>query len=364
MEDDKYQYIQIAASLRRDIFNGLYKTGDTLPSLRSISDSWHCTPGTVQRAYQKLAEEGLVTSHIGKGTRVIGMVPLKQSDTLRQVSLINQSEKFLIELLTSGYTLAEVEDAFRVAMERWRKVSNSQNVATQQTILFAGSHDPVIAWIATHINEVSPNYNLNINFSGSLAGLMALADGKADIAGAHLWDRDTETYNIQMLNTLFPGEKMVLIAIANRRIGWLINRGNPKKFQTIRDLTRADIRFINRQAGSGTRVYLDALLSKHQIDPRTINGYDNQKNNHAEIALEVSEGKADVGLGLEAAALSYGLDFIFENLECYDLIVTEKTFESQPVQGVIAWLRTDRCQQILTSMGGYDGSISGNIRRT
>jgi hypothetical protein len=63
------------------------------------------------------------------------------------------------------------------------------------------------------------------------------------------------------------------------------------------------------------RVYLDALLSKHQIDPRTINGYDNQKNNHAEIALEVSEGKADVGLGLEAAALSYGLDFIFENLD-------------------------------------------------
>lgn len=364
MEDEKYQYIQIAASLRRDIFNGLYKTGDTLPSLRSVSDAWHCTLGTAQRAYQKLAEEGLVTSHIGKGTRVTGMVPIKQADTLRQASLINQSEKFLIELLTSGFTPAEVEDAFRLAMDRWRKVSHSQNTSTQQTILFAGSHDPAVAWIATHFNEISSSYNLNINFSGSLAGLMTMADGKADIAGSHLWDSDTETYNIPILRSLFPGEKMALITMANRRMGWLINRGNPKGFRDIGDLARANIRFINRHAGSGTRVFLDALLSKHQIDPGVITGYDNQKANHAEIALEISEGKADVGLGLEAAANAYGLDFLFENLECYDLIVKEKAFDTQPVQELIVWLKTDRFQQILASMGGYDGRNSGEVRWT
>ncbi len=364
MDDEKFQYIQIAASLRRDIFNGLYKTGDSLPSLRSVSDAWHCTIGTAQRAFQKLAEEGLVTSHIGKSTRVTGMVPVKQADTLRQASLINQSEKFLIELLTSGYTPVEVEDAFRVAMERWRKVSHSQNISTQQTILFAGSHDPVVAWIATHFNEVSVRYNLNISFSGSLAGLMTLADGKVDIAGSHLWDRETETYNIPMLKTLFPGEKMALITMANRRLGWLIKRGNPKGFCSVQDLARADIRFVNRHAGSGTRVYLDALLSKHAIDPAAINGFENQKTNHAEIALEVSEGKADVGLGLEAAARAYDLDFVFENLECYDFIVKEKSYESLPVQELISWLKTDRFQQILSSMGGYDGKNSGEVRWT
>jgi molybdate-binding protein/DNA-binding transcriptional regulator YhcF (GntR family) len=364
MEDEKFQYIQIAASLRRDIFNGVYKTGDTLPSLRSISDTWRCTIGTAQRAFQKLSEEGLVTSHIGKGTRVIGMVPIKQADSLRQASLINQSEKFLIELLTSGYTPAEVEDAFRVAMERWRKVSHTQDISPHQTIRFAGSHDPVVAWIATHFNEISVRYNLHINFSGSLAGLMSLADGKADVAGSHLWDRETETYNIPMLKSLFPGEKMALITMANRRMGWLINRGNPKGFQTINDLARSDIRFVNRHAGSGTRVFLDGLLSKYKIDPGTISGFENQKTNHAEIALEISEGKADVGLGLEAAARAYGLDFIFENLERYDLIVTEKSFESQPVQELIVWLKTDRFKQILSSMGGYDGTISGEVRWT
>lgn len=364
MDDEKFQYIQIAASLRRDIFNGLYKTGDNLPSLRSISDVWHCTLGTAQRAYQKLADEGLVTSHIGKGTRVTGMVPVKQEDSLRQASLINQSEKFLIELLTSGYTPVEVEDAFRVAMERWRKVSHSQITSTQQTILFAGSHDPVVAWIATHFNEVSVGYNLNISFSGSLAGLMTLADAKSDIAGSHLWDRETETYNTPMLKTLFPGEKMAMITMANRRMGWLINKGNPKGFHSIQDLTNPDIRFVNRHAGSGTRVYLDALLSKNKIDPEVINGFDNQKANHAEVAMEISEGKADVGLGLEAAARAYGLDFIFENLECYDLIVKEKLFEAEPVQELIAWLKTDRFQQILASMGGYDGKNSGDVRWT
>jgi molybdate-binding protein/DNA-binding transcriptional regulator YhcF (GntR family) len=364
MDNEKFQYIQIAASLRRDIFNGLYKTGATLPSLRSISEAWHCTLGTAQRAYQKLAEEGLVASHIGKGTRVTGIVPIKQADTLRQVSLINQSEKYLIELLTSGFTPVEVEDAFRIAMERWRKVSHSQNVSTQQTILFAGSHDPVVAWIATHFNEISSRYNMNINFSGSLAGLMTLSDGKADIAGSHLWDRETETYNTPMLKSLFPGEKLALITMAYRRLGWLIKRGNPKGFHTIDDLTRTDIHFVNRHAGSGTRVFLDSLLSKHKIDPDAITGYDNQKNNHAEIALEVSEGKSDVGLGLEAAAEAYALDFLFETLECYDLIVTEKSFESKPVQELIDWLKTDRFQQILSSMGGYDGKNSGDVRWT
>ncbi len=364
MDDEKYQYIQIAASIRRDIFNGLYKTGDTLPSLRSIGDVWHCTLGTAQRAYQKLAEEGLVSSHIGKGTRVIGVVPIQQIDSLRQVSLINQAEKFLIELLTSGYTPVEVEDAFRVALDRWRKVSHSQNIATQQTILFVGSHDPFVAWIATHFNEITSSFSLHINFSGSLAGLMTLADGKADIAGSHLWDRETETYNLPVLKSLFPGEKLALITMAYRRIGWLIRQGNPRNFQSIADLTRSDIRFVNRHAGSGTRVLLDALLSKNQIEPGAIAGYENQKTNHAEIALEISEGKADVGLGLEAAAKAYDLDFVFENLERYELIVREKTFHSQPVQDLLTWLKSDKCRQVLINLGGYETKSCGDVRWT
>jgi molybdate-binding protein len=111
-------------------------------------------------------------------------------------------------------------------------------------------------------------------------------------------------------------------------------------------------------------VYLDALLGKHKIDSAKINGFDNQKSNHAEIAMEISEGRADVGLGLEAAARPYDLDFIFENLEKYDFIVTEKSFESQPVQELISWLKTDRFQQILSTMGGYDGKNSGDVRWT
>lgn len=364
MDEEKYQYIQIAASLRRDIFNGLYKTGDLLPSLRSLSETWHCTLGTAQRAYQKLADEGLVTSHIGKGTRVLGVVPVQPMDSLRRASLVNLAEKFLIEILTSGYTPAEVEDAFRAALERWRTVSRSQIIVNQQVIRFAGSHDPMVAWIATHFTDITTSYDLNINFSGSLAGLMALADGKADIAGSHLWDRETETYNTPVLKSLFPGEKMALITMAHRRIGWLLGPGNPKDFHSIHDLTRPDIHFVNRHAGSGTRVFLDALLNKNQIDPALITGYNNQKTNHAEIALEISEGKADVGLGLEAAARAYNLDFIFENLECYDLIVREKTFYTKPMQELIAWLKSERFLQILNSLGGYEFKNCGEVRWT
>jgi molybdate-binding protein/DNA-binding transcriptional regulator YhcF (GntR family) len=361
MDDEEFLYFQIAASVRRDIYNGIYKTGDTLPSIRSLTNTWQCTNGTAQRAYQRLASEGLVSSHIGKGTRVIGVIPLKQKDTLRQANLINQSEKFLLEMITSSYTSVEVEDAFRVAMDRWRKVSHTQDVSNQQMIRFSGSHDPAVAWMATHFDEISPGFSFLINFSGSLAGLMALSDGKADIAGSHLWDRETESYNIPVLHSLFPGEKLALITLAQRRLGWLITSGNPMNFHSIKDLTNPDIRFVNRHAGSGTRVFLDALLRKNRIDPNSILGYSNQKTNHAEIALEVSEGNADVGMGLESAARAYNLDFIFENLERYDLIVREKVFYSQPIQEMIKWLKNDRYHQILVSLSGYDYQNSGNV---
>lgn len=45
--DEEYLYLQIAASIRRDIANGIYKSGDTLPSIRKMMETWHCTIGTV-----------------------------------------------------------------------------------------------------------------------------------------------------------------------------------------------------------------------------------------------------------------------------------------------------------------------------
>jgi DNA-binding transcriptional regulator YhcF (GntR family) len=172
--DDEFLYLQIASSIRRDIANGLYKIGDQLPSVRSYSEIWHCTIGTVQRGIQKLVAEGVVSSHIGKGTKVTGPITLQPEDTLKRAHLIHKAEKFLLDAISSGFSTTDVEDSMRVAITRWQTVSQSQANLNKKTIRFCGSHDLVVAWLATHFQEIFMGYKLQLSFSGSLSGLMAL----------------------------------------------------------------------------------------------------------------------------------------------------------------------------------------------
>jgi putative molybdopterin biosynthesis protein len=359
--DDEYLYLQIASSIRRDIANGLYKPGDMLPTIRSYSETWHCTIGTVQRAIQKLASQGIVSTHIGKGTKVVGSPSTSPVDTLRQANLIHRAETFLLDVITSGYTTAEVEDAFKTAVNRWRSVSQSADIADHKTIRFAGSHDLAVAWLATHFSEIAPGYQMHLSFSGSVSGLMALAEGKCDIAGSHLYDIQTGNYNTVFLNSIFPNEKHALVTLAQRRLGLIVKPGNPKHITSFKDLTREGVRFINRHAGSGTRVFLDSELKKLGINANQINGYGNQKKTHTEVAAEIADGSADVGLGLEAAAKSFNLDFVFITLERYDLVMKQETLESKPMQCLVGWLKSQEFHTLLEKLGGYDATLSGTV---
>ena len=361
---EEYLYLKIANSIRRDIENGVYKTGESLPTLRNFSETWHCTIGTVQRAFQKLASEGLISSHVGKGTKVMGPVSLRPVDSLRWANLLNRTESFLLGILTADYTQEEVSESFRVALDRWQEISRTQTQSDSRTLNFAGSHDPAIAWLATHFDECSPGHKLHVEFSGSLSGLRSLAEGKADIAGSHLWDAATGTYNTPFLRQMFPQERLAMITLAHRRMGFLVKKGNPKNLQGIGDLTRSDIKFINRNSGSGTRVFLDSLLKKNAIQPESIRGYANQKNTHSEVAAEVAEGHADVGVGLEAAAKAYNLDFYFLTLERYDLVVKAELFDQKPIRDLVAWLKKDDFRLVLNHLGGYEGRESGDVHWT
>ena len=74
-------------------------------------------------------------------------------------------------------------------------------------------------------------------------------------------------------------------------------------------IARADVRFVNRQPGSGTLVLLDLTLCKIGIDPDRINGYALTELTHSAIAAFVAIDMADVGFGVQPAAPQFGLDF-------------------------------------------------------
>jgi molybdate-binding protein len=61
--------------------------------------------------------------------------------------------------------------------------SSSDNLAL---LCFVGSHDPGMALIAAYYHEVTQGYILQLSFTGSLGGPIALAERKADMAGCHL----------------------------------------------------------------------------------------------------------------------------------------------------------------------------------
>jgi putative molybdopterin biosynthesis protein len=364
--EDTFLYRQIADSIRKDILTGRYKPGDRLPSVRKLCENWSCTPGTIQRAYQELSREGLLISQAGRGTQVAGVIPLAKAQaqgTLRRANLVNRSEAFLLEALTVGYDLSEIQQAIDIAMDRWRSLSAVEESQPAHVLRFSGSHDMVVNALAHFffgglVKEIS----LHLTYNGSLGGLIALAEGKADLAGCHLWDAESDTYNIPFVRRLLPGKELTIVTLAHRRIGLIVAPGNPLAIHGLIDLGRPGVRFVNRQPGSGTRVWLDEMLTQMGVDPKQIHGYADERVTHSDVARSVAEETADVGLGLETAAQAYGLDFLYLNRERYDLVMLSETARQPIVQDFFAWLAAAEGRQFVARFKGYDIQDTGKVQ--
>ncbi len=354
-------YRQIAAAMRQNIRSGTLKPGDRLPSIRQLTTEWNCTPGTVQRAYRELADQGLIISRPGQGTHVVPNLPQNDDTPLRRANLVFRAQSFLLEAFTAGHSAEEVETAIQLALDQWRVISAETQPAIEGTLRFTGSHDLAMAWIAAHFSEIARGYLLSLQFSGSLGGLIALAENKTDLAGCHLWDSETDSYNAPFVSRVLAGQRVALLTLAGRSLGLMTLPGNPLGIRDVADLGRGVVRLINRQPGSGTRVWLDAALQREGIDSDQIEGYGNICQTHSEVARAVAEGGADVGFGLQTAALTFGLDFMPLVDERYDLVIPEEITHNPPCERLAAWLNTAVAREAITKLGGYDTQNTGQM---
>lgn len=356
--DETFLYRKITEAVRMQILRGELRPGEQLPSVRAMAEQWGCTLGTIQRAYQELVRHGLVTSRPGQGTRVVDQLPSRSENALHKANLIHRADAFLLEVLTAGYLPEEVEQAVSTALDRWRVIEQQASSPAALMIRFAGSHDLAVTWLAGHFGEIVPGYLLNLRFMGSLGGLTELAEGRVDVAGSHLWDEESNTYNLPFIQRLMPDRRLALVTLAYRRLGLIVLPGNPGGLVGLNDLTRKGLRFVNRQAGSGTRVWLDARLRKLGIAFASILGYEDECATHSEVARTVADGRAQVGLGLEAAAHPFGLDFLPLVRERYDLVMHESFYQTPAMQKLVAWL-SSQGKQALSGLAGYDTSATG-----
>jgi putative molybdopterin biosynthesis protein len=195
---------------------------------------------------------------------------------------------------------------------------------------------------------------------GSTAGMTALRNGVADFATAHLLEPARSAAGDLATRELVP-ERIVIVELFYRELGLLVPHGNPKSVKCLRDLTRPNIRMMNRQPGSGTRLYLDQELSRGRLSPKKIRGYDTAVPTHLGVGLAVLRGAADVGLATRTTAHLLGLDFLPLTRERFDLLIHKERFFSPGVQVLLGIVASREFRERVGGLGGYDVNESGRI---
>jgi putative molybdopterin biosynthesis protein len=229
------------------------------------------------------------------------------------------------------------------------------------TIVAIGSHDMILDLLAQHLASVERPRRLASAHVGSVGGLMALRREEAHVAGSHLLDPDTGDYNVPYLARYLPGVDVVLVRLVGRTQGLIVPRGNPKHLHGLTDLGRTDVRFVNRQRGSGTRLLLDYELERKGIAATSIVGYEREEYTHLAVAAAVASGAADCGLGVLAAARALDLDFVPLADERYDLVIPRVHYAS-PLLAPLLGLLNDRVfQAAVGALAGYDVSAMGTV---
>jgi putative molybdopterin biosynthesis protein len=231
-----------------------------------------------------------------------------------------------------------------------------------QRLIAIGSHDLTVDLLRSLIQETSGGrVTISSTNVGSMGGLLAVDKRIAHFAGCHLLDPETGEYNTPYITRFVTNTPVTVITVVHRWQGLMVPEGNPKQIKSIRDLARPDITFVNRQAGSGTRVLLDYELSRAQIAPDSINGYRSEEYTHMNIAMAVASGCADTGLGILAAARALDLDFIPVTRERYDFVVPRELMEGENVRALLDLLQSAAFRQQVCAMGGYEVEETGKV---
>lgn len=232
----------------------------------------------------------------------------------------------------------------------------------KNNLMMVGSHDLSIDKLINQVKKNKEKFELNIQSVGSMSGLVSLKRGECHLAGAHLLEPETGEYNISYINDLFKNEKMAVINLVHREQGLMVKKNNPKNLKSIKDLSKENVKFINRQRGSGTRVLLDYLLKSNNIDKTNIKGYDREELTHMGAAVQVAEGTADAALGIRAAASAVEIDFVPIKKEKYDIILKKKTLDDPRIKELIKIIKSKPFKKAVEDLKGYDLKDSGQVK--
>jgi putative molybdopterin biosynthesis protein len=216
---------------------------------------------------------------------------------------------------------------------------------TLADLVIIGSHCVGLDVLIGHV--IDAGFSVRALNVGSNGGLTAAKRGECDIAGIHLLDPVTGEYNRPFLT-----EDLELVTGYTRLQG-IVFRAGDERFEGRKAEEAAteasadpDCLFINRNAGSGTRILIDGLLKGCQPA-----GYSNQAKTHNAVAAAVAQGRADWGVAIRTVAQQYGLEFLPLQAEHYDFVIPKNRAQRAPVVRFLSLLQDPEVRASLQQLG-------------
>jgi molybdate transport repressor ModE-like protein len=330
-----------------DLLQAVSTQGSISGGARALGLSYRHVWGELKRWEKELGSE-LVVWEKGQSARLTEFgAKLMWAERQAQARLAPQ-----IEALR-----AELERSFAVAFD------DSTHVVT----LYA-SHDDALTTLREHAlqqHALEPGHgqlHLDIRFVGSVDAIRALNEGRCVMAGFHtLQSTGPKTLTERTYKPLLQPGLHKIIGFAQRAQGLMVAKGNPLGLRLLQDVASQRARFANRALGTGTRVVLDELLAQAGLTAEDLNGYEFTEPSHAAIAHAVAAGQCDAGLGIEAAALSAGLDFVPLVTERYHLVCLKSALTQPGIQALLQLLKTPAWQARVAGIAGHTAQQSGEV---
>ncbi len=222
----------------------------------------------------------------------------------------------------------------------------------QRQRVAAGGHDPLLEWALRESLSGIAGF-----FDGAIDGLRRAENDECIVAGLHI--PEESDWNVATVKTKFATRPWVLIEWAKRRRGLILRSGLSSHPTNLRE-TRG-LKFQTRQAEAGSELVLARLLAAERMTRADLHIVETIERSETDLAMALSEGRADVGLGIEAAARQFKLDFTPLIEERYDLLVWRKAYFEPPFQHLVTLCRSEKFRAKAKSLGGYDVSGFGTV---
>lgn len=230
------------------------------------------------------------------------------------------------------------------------------------TGLVISGQNPAVDLLCAHIEAETDGFPILHSSQNSYNSLYALYFNKIHAACVAFGNSNSEQNTVSYVRHLLPGMAVVRIHLASLSYGIYCRRENADNLQTVGDLVNDNIRFINREKGSTSRILLDDALIQADIDTEGIYGYHKEVLSDLSCASAIASGKADAAVG-SSAILPQFPTLTMIPLEKVDLeLIFAKKHLSHPVfQTIIKIAQSDYFKTEIAHMPGYDASHTGEI---